>query len=168
MNTFYETPQSRRGKIVFFFWHNLPRFVLLAMIGLIVFLALSISGKKSAIQADQAAAIKKERPPVNTVTMKAQPTTISNRINLPGSIEPWTRLDLTAKIAGGSCMFDLAGEGQGDIGQRRHGLTQLRGEFIQPPNGRGQGIVQAGDTHLECYPRLAAESCNPRRRRREE
>jgi chemotaxis protein CheD len=25
---------------------------------------------------------------------------------------------MTAKIAGGSCMFDLAGEGQGDIGQR--------------------------------------------------
>jgi chemotaxis protein CheD len=28
------------------------------------------------------------------------------------------RASMTAKIAGGSCMFDLAGEGQGDIGQR--------------------------------------------------
>jgi membrane fusion protein (multidrug efflux system) len=100
MNTFYEKPITPRGKIVFFFWHNLPRFMLLAMIGLIVLLALSISSKKSAIQAEQEAAIKKERPPVNTVVMQALPSTISNRINLPGTIEPWTRLDLTAKIAG--------------------------------------------------------------------
>ena len=28
------------------------------------------------------------------------------------------RTSMTAKIAGGSCMFDLAGEGQGDIGRR--------------------------------------------------
>ena len=28
------------------------------------------------------------------------------------------RATMTAKIAGGSCMFDLAGEGQGDIGRR--------------------------------------------------
>lgn len=100
MNTYFEKPKTLRGKIVFFFWYNLPRFMLLAMIGLIVFLSLSISGKKSAIQAEQAAAIKKERPPVNTVIMQALPTTISNRINLPGTIEPWTRLDLTANIAG--------------------------------------------------------------------
>lgn len=28
------------------------------------------------------------------------------------------RTSMTARIAGGSCMFDLAGEGQGDIGRR--------------------------------------------------
>ena len=89
-----------RGKIVFFFWYNFPRFVLLGMAVLIVMLFYTISDKKAAIQAEQEAAIKQERPPVNTVVMQALPTTISNRLNLPGSIEAWTYLDLTAKIAG--------------------------------------------------------------------
>ena len=100
MKTDYEKPKSMRGKIVFFFWYNFPRFVLLGMAVLIVMLFYTISDKKAAIQAEQEAAIKQERPPVNTVVMQALPTTISNRLNLPGSIEAWTYLDLTAKIAG--------------------------------------------------------------------
>lgn len=100
MKTDYQKPQTIRGKIVFFFWYNLPRFILLGMAVLIVMLFITISDKKAAIQAEQEAAIKQERPPVNTVVMQALPTTISNRLNLPGSVEAWTYLDLTAKIAG--------------------------------------------------------------------
>ncbi len=100
MKNQYEKPKTARGKIVFFFWLNLPRLILLAMVGLIIMLSVTISDKRSALQAEQEAAIKQERPPVNTVVMKTVPTTISNRLNLPGSIEAWTKLDLTAKIAG--------------------------------------------------------------------
>ncbi len=100
MKSDFEKPKTIRGKIVFFFWYNLPRFILLAMAVMIVMLFVAISDKKSALQAEQEAAIKQERPPVNTVVMKAIPTTISNRLNLPGSIEAWTYLDLTSKIAG--------------------------------------------------------------------
>jgi membrane fusion protein (multidrug efflux system) len=118
MKTNYEKPKSTRGKIVFFLWYNIPRFVLLGMVVLIVMLFYAISDKKAAIQAEQEAAIKQERPPVNTVVMQALPTTISDRINLPGSIEAWTYLDLTAKIAG-TVEEVLANEGdtvkKGDI-----------------------------------------------------
>jgi membrane fusion protein (multidrug efflux system) len=100
MKNQYEKPTTSRGRIVFFFWHNLPRFILLAMVVLIIILALAISDKKSAILAEQEAAVKQERPPINTVVMKTVPATISNRLNLPGSIEAWTKLDLTAKIPG--------------------------------------------------------------------
>lgn len=100
MKTVYQKPATVRGKIVFFFWNNLPRFVLLLMIILIIALFMTISDKKSAIQAEQEAAIKQERPPVNTVVMEVLPGPISNKINLPGSIEPWTRLELISKIAG--------------------------------------------------------------------
>jgi len=100
MTTAYQKPSTLRGKIVFFFWNNLPRFILLAMIALIFGLFFTISDKKSEIQAEQEAAIKEGRPPVNTIVMELVPGTISNRINLPGSIEPWNRLELISKISG--------------------------------------------------------------------
>jgi len=70
------------------------------MIALIFGLFFTISDKKSEIQAEQEAAIKEGRPPVNTIVMELVPGTISNRINLPGSIEPWNRLELISKISG--------------------------------------------------------------------
>ncbi|MBT8333098.1 MAG: efflux RND transporter periplasmic adaptor subunit [Deltaproteobacteria bacterium] len=100
MITEYQKPETMRGKIVFFFWYNLPRFVFLAMMALILILFFSISEKYSDIKADQETAIKQERPPINTVVMEVVPTTISNRINLPGSVESWTKLELISKIAG--------------------------------------------------------------------
>lgn len=100
MRSEYEKPKTIRGKIVFYFWYNLPRLVLLAMAAVIVMLFMTISDKKAAIQAEQEAAVKQERPPVNTVVMLVNPTTISNRLNLPGSVEAWTDLELTTKIAG--------------------------------------------------------------------
>jgi len=100
MTSEYQKPVTLRGKFVFFFWNNLPRFVLLVMITLIIVLFMTVSDKKSEIQAEQAAAIKNERPPVNTVVMEVTPGAISNKINLPGSVEPWTRLELISKIAG--------------------------------------------------------------------
>lgn len=100
VKTLYEKPATARGKFVFFFFNNLPRMVLLAMGVLIVMLFMAISDKKSAIQAEQEAAVKAERPPVNTVVMAVEPTTISNRLNLPGSVEAWTQLELTAKVSG--------------------------------------------------------------------
>jgi membrane fusion protein, multidrug efflux system len=100
MRTDYQRPKTLRGKIVFFFWYNLPRLVLLGMAVMIVLLFVTISDKKSSILAEQEAAVKQERPPVNTVIMQVTPAKISNRLNLPGSIEAWNELDLTAKIAG--------------------------------------------------------------------
>ncbi len=100
MTTEYQKPETTRGKIVFFFWYNLPRFILLLMIISIVGLFMTVSDKKSEIQAEHEAAVKKERPPVNTVVLEVTPQPITNKINLPGSIEPWTRLELVSKIAG--------------------------------------------------------------------
>jgi len=100
MTSEYKKPETIRGKFVFFFWNNLPRFILLVMTALIIILSMTVSEQKSSIKAEQDAAIKKERPPVNTVVMQVTPQLISNKINLPGSIEPWTRLELISKIAG--------------------------------------------------------------------
>jgi membrane fusion protein (multidrug efflux system) len=93
-------PNTPRGKIVFFIWSNLPRFVLLAMIVLIFILFGAIRDKSDQIAADKAAEVSPEKPPVNVVTLALSPTTITDRINLPGYTEPWTRLQLMAKLNG--------------------------------------------------------------------
>ncbi len=94
------SPETTRARTVYFIWKNMPRFVLLLMIALIIVLLGVIKKEKKLIAAEKAAEISRERPPVNTVLFQLKPTPIKDRINLPGSIEPWTRLELMAKVAG--------------------------------------------------------------------
>jgi len=94
------TPNTTRSKIVYFIWNNLPRVVLLAMMALIFVLMGSIKEKSGTLKAEKEAATAQEKPAVNAITYSISPTTISDRINLPGSIEPWTRLMLLSKIGG--------------------------------------------------------------------
>ncbi|MEE4239846.1 MAG: efflux RND transporter periplasmic adaptor subunit [Desulfopila sp.] len=93
-------PTTRRAKTVFYIWSTLPRLILLAMIVLIVVLAMGIMKKHDSIAADKAAGVIIERPPVNAVVYPLTPSTVRDKINLPGSIEPWNSLELTAKISG--------------------------------------------------------------------
>ena len=117
MNT-PEVPNTSRGKIVFFFWNNLPRFVLLALIILIILLMGAVKDKSELIAANKAADIAQEKPPVNIISYALSPTTITDRINLPGILEPWNRLKLLAKI-GGSLSSVMVEEGdhvkKGDV-----------------------------------------------------
>jgi membrane fusion protein, multidrug efflux system len=94
------TPTTPRAKTVYFIWSILPRLVLLAMMVTIVVLFMTISKKKDSIAADKAAAVSKERPPVNSVIYPLELSAIRDRINLPGTIEPWTSLELLARIDG--------------------------------------------------------------------
>jgi membrane fusion protein (multidrug efflux system) len=57
------------------------------------------------------APLSSETQPVNVVTLTLQPTVLRDKINLPGVIEPWTRMDLMAKI-GGSIEEVLVKEGE--------------------------------------------------------
>jgi membrane fusion protein (multidrug efflux system) len=70
------------------------------MIALIFVLYGSITEQTKIIAAKKAEEVKPEKLPVNTVLLTLSPKTITDRINLPGAIEPWTRLRLMAKIGG--------------------------------------------------------------------
>lgn len=109
---------TTRAKVVYFFWNNLPRFVAALLFALCLILLSTIFKQKEIIAANKAAEVKKEKPPINAITYEVQPVTITDRINLPGSVEPWTRLMLLAKI-GGSITEVLVSEGhvvkKGDI-----------------------------------------------------
>ena len=45
-------------------------------------------------------ALKKEKPPVNVVVLELEPETIRDRINLPGIIEPWVKLEILSEVRG--------------------------------------------------------------------
>ena len=100
MNSTPQPPTTARGKAVYFLWNNMPRFVLLLLIALIGVLFWALQKESELIAANKADAVQQEKPPVNTVTLELTPGTISDRINLPGNIEPWTNLQLLAKISG--------------------------------------------------------------------
>jgi len=74
--------------------------MLLAMVILIIIFKGMITKRSDQIAEEKAAAISQEKPPVNVVTLVLSPTSIQDRINLPGSIEPWTHLKLLAKTRG--------------------------------------------------------------------
>ena len=93
-------PQTRRGRIVKKIWNALPLLFLMTNVIIIIILFSVINAKKTRIAEAQAKALAHERPPTNVVLMDVQPTTIFDRINLPGAIEPWTDLELLAKING--------------------------------------------------------------------
>jgi membrane fusion protein (multidrug efflux system) len=94
-------PQSAQGKAVRFLLYNLPGLLFLALLLCIALLiGRGIAVKKARLEAELKAAAATETPPVNVVTLKLQPTVLRDKINLPGVIEPWTRLDLMAKIGG--------------------------------------------------------------------
>ncbi len=100
MNEQHHGPRSARAKFVYFLWNNMPRFLLLALCVLIVVLAGAIDRKSASIASSKEAAEKNGKPAVNAVTLRLQPSTISDRINLPGNIEPWTTLGLLSKLNG--------------------------------------------------------------------
>ncbi len=94
-----KVPEKKDG-LIFFFWKNMPRFILVFLLLTIIVLTFMVSAKSGRLLAAKESAIAKERPPVNIVTLTVQPKKIQDRINLPGSIEAWTDLTLLAKIDG--------------------------------------------------------------------
>ena len=93
-------PQTRRGRIVKMIWKALPLLFLMMTVVIIITFFSVINAKKTKMAEAQAKALANERPPTNVVLLDVQPTTIRDRINLPGAIEPWTDLELLAKING--------------------------------------------------------------------
>jgi membrane fusion protein (multidrug efflux system) len=93
-------PQTRRGRILKKIWKALPLLFLMMTVIIIIILFSVINMKKAKIAEAKSKTLSHGRPPVNVVLMELQPTTIRDLINLPGAIEPWTDLELLAKING--------------------------------------------------------------------
>ncbi len=77
---------------------KMPLLFLVALIAGIVGLSGTIKAEKARMTAEKKEAITQERPPANVVLLEVSPTTIHDRINLPGIIEPWEKLSVLAKV----------------------------------------------------------------------
>jgi membrane fusion protein (multidrug efflux system) len=73
---------------------------ILSLFGSIMGLSGTIKAEKERVTAEKMAAVATERPPVNVVLLDVNPTTLEDRINLPGVIEPWEKLSVLSKIHG--------------------------------------------------------------------
>ena len=73
---------------------------ILFLFGAIMGLSGTIKAEKERNTAEKMAAVATERPPVNVVLLDVNPTTLEDRINLPGVIEPWEKLSVLSKIHG--------------------------------------------------------------------
>jgi membrane fusion protein (multidrug efflux system) len=92
---------------------------LLILVGTIMGLSGTIKAEKERITAEKMAAGSNERLPVNVVLLDLAPTTIEDRINLPGVIEPWEELTVLSKIHGTVIKIEV-----------REGETVSKGQVI--------------------------------------
>jgi membrane fusion protein (multidrug efflux system) len=94
-------PQTLRGKVVWFFLSNAPGFLFFIIL-LVVALMLgkNIQEEKALLEEGLKSAASAEIPPVNVITLELLPRTLRETLNLPGSLEPWTRLPLMTKVGG--------------------------------------------------------------------
>jgi membrane fusion protein (multidrug efflux system) len=99
MNT--PEPRTLRGKIVWFFLHNLPGFLfILLLLGIAALTNEKIKEKRALLEKELKNATAVETPPINVVTLQLKPTVMRDKINLPGKVEAWTQLQLMAKVSG--------------------------------------------------------------------
>ncbi len=73
---------------------------LAVLFGAIIGLSGTIKAEKERITVEKKEAIAKERPAANVVLLDVKPSTIHDRINLPGVIEPWEKLSVLSKLHG--------------------------------------------------------------------
>ncbi len=94
------SPDTPRAQKVYWLMRNAPRLLLVFLLFLIAILAFGMIAEKNSLAEQKAAAPPPEQPPINVVVYPVQPTTISDRINLPGVVEPWVHLNLLSKLNG--------------------------------------------------------------------
>lgn len=94
------SPRSTRARIVYLIWKNLPRFLLFLLIILSLFAFMGIREKGKRLAREKAEAVTEQRQAVNVVVLEIHPVLLRDRINLPGSMEAWRKLELMAKVGG--------------------------------------------------------------------
>jgi len=77
-----------------------PVLIPLVLFGAIWGLAGTIKQEQARMAAEKLKEISTERPPANVVVLDLAPVTMEDRINLPGTIEPWQKLSVLAKVEG--------------------------------------------------------------------
>jgi membrane fusion protein (multidrug efflux system) len=78
----------------------LPLLTLLVLVVITIGLGAKVKDEKARLLEEKSNAVKQERPPVNIVEQEMVPGLIRDRLNLPGTVEPWESLGLLAEVRG--------------------------------------------------------------------
>lgn len=79
---------------------KLPLLFLVGLVAAIIGLFGTIKAEKVRLTEEKQQTIATGRPPANVVLLEVTPSTMQDRINLPGVIEPWEKLTLLSKVHG--------------------------------------------------------------------
>jgi RND family efflux transporter MFP subunit len=102
MNSENETRGGTKEKkgIVRRFWGIMPSLFLILLIVVFALLFSKIKSESDVIKKERAAALKKNNQSVNVIVLKLVPSTLSDRINFPGKVDPWVKLKILAEVRG--------------------------------------------------------------------
>jgi membrane fusion protein (multidrug efflux system) len=78
----------------------LPLLVLLVLIFIAVGLGAKVKNEKARLLEEKSNAVFPERPAVNVVEQELVPAIMRDRMNLPGIVEPWEKLEILAEVRG--------------------------------------------------------------------
>ena len=81
-------------------WGAIPWVFLLCLVVVIFGLAARIGSEQANLAAQKKAALKEEKPDINVVTLRLNPSRLYDRIRLPGEVEPWVKLAILAEVRG--------------------------------------------------------------------
>ncbi|MDM8524577.1 efflux RND transporter periplasmic adaptor subunit [Desulfococcaceae bacterium HSG8] len=82
-------------------WGLLPKFFLIIfLIFIVTMLSGRIQTQSEKLEAEKKAQMGQEQPDVNVVTLELVPSPIRDRISLPGTTEPWVKLEILAEVSG--------------------------------------------------------------------
>lgn len=81
-------------------WGTLPSLFLILLIIIIVILFGRIQSESARLESEKKSQLKQNQPDVNVVTLELVPMPIRDRINLPGIVEPWVKLDVLTEATG--------------------------------------------------------------------
>ena len=83
------------------FWGALPGLLILSfLVVLILVMGGRIKSESKIINQRNMSNLKKENPALNVVVMEMVPTPIRDRMNLPGIVAPWKKLQVVAQVQG--------------------------------------------------------------------
>lgn len=100
MRTDRKAPRLLKEKLFSAIPAKLPLLFLVGLVAAIFVLSGTIKAEKVRMIEEKRQAIATERPPANVVLLEVAPSTMQDRINLPGIIEPWEKLTLLSKVHG--------------------------------------------------------------------
>lgn len=100
MRTDRKAPRLLKEKLFSAIPARLPLLFLVGLVAAVIVLSGTIRAEKVRMTEEKRQTIATERPPANVVLMEVTPSTMQDRINLPGVIEPWEKLTLLSKVHG--------------------------------------------------------------------